>query len=107
MTVILTRQDAEFIRLFGKMTSASPESLAREYGVSPGTVRNIQAGHTHTGKPRNPRKDRKLSVSDVREIRRLGAQGMKEDAIKRRLSHPVARSTIRQVLLRISYKDIL
>lgn len=103
MTVKLTKEQAEYIRLFKDI--AKPAALAEEYGVCVATIYNVLNGVSFR-EDKKPRKDRALSEDTVREIRQLQAEGLSDWKISRRPGMP-PRSSVRQVLNGKSYRDVV
>ena len=102
MTVKLTKDQAEYIRLFKDI--AKPAALAKEYGVCVATIHNVLNGKSFRD-DKKPRSDRALTEETVREIRKLQAEGLSDWKISRLPGMP-PRSSVRQVLNGKSYKDI-
>lgn len=105
----LTSRDADFMRVFAEFGFKAPQ-LAKEYEVHPDTARNVLNGTSHTGKGLPPSALRKLTDDQVRQIRAWAAEGLGEARIQNRLKTQgieIGRSTIRQVINRVSYRDVL
>lgn len=101
----LSDETIEMIKVLGEFVRPVP--LGREYGVHPDTIRNILAGKSHRASHQAPRRDRKIPDTEIREMRRLASkEGMREHAIKNHMQVPYSRSTIRQVIDGLSYKDV-
>jgi hypothetical protein len=90
----------------------TPRQLGLEYGVHTDTARNVVKGKSfQPPKPPQPSKLRKLTDDQVRQIRRWAAEeGYGEARIQRRLKYlgvEIGRSTIRQVINRESYQEVM
>lgn len=104
----LTSRDAEFIRLFAEFGFKKPQ-LAREYDVHTDTIGNVLNGKSFYG-PEPPRIDRKLTDDQARQVLAWAAEGLGEIRIQNKLSQRgvnIGRSTIRQVIKRQSYQDLM
>lgn len=103
----LSDRDVQFIQVFRDIPGITPRKVSREYGVHPDTVKNIWSGRARTGTPAaRPRPDRRMSDDEVRAMRRLAGQGHGEQAIKIIMSVPYSRSSIRQVITGVTYREI-
>jgi len=100
----LTSQDAELIRVFHEFGISKPK-LAQEYGVHLDTIRNVVNGKSFRGQPVRSKK-RKLTDDQVRQVHSWAAEGLGEVRIAKKLDNIVARSTVRQVINRQSYRDV-
>lgn len=100
----LTADRAEMILVFRRYFSRA--AVAREYGVHPDTIRNVENGTSFAREP-SRRKDRKLTDDEVRRVHAWGSQGFKEAKIAGLLDNKVSRSTVRQILAGKSYKEVV
>lgn len=105
----LTRDQADMIRVFKEFGYRTGQ-LAQAYEVHPDTIRNVVKGASFTTK--DPSQDghrrlRKLTDDQVRIIRKMAGEGYGEHAISRELNKVVHRATIRQVMRRQTYKDVV
>lgn len=112
MSSKLAMRDAELIRVFREF-GFTTRQLANEYQVDPDTVRNIVNGKSFTGETRKKGlltghvKHRKLTADQVRKIRALAAEGFGEQKIEKLIGRVVAHGTIRQVVSRKTYQDVV
>jgi hypothetical protein len=96
--------------LFGEF-GFTPQQLGREYEVHTDTARNVLNGKSHQGLLIRSSL-RKLTDDQARQIRQWAApppagEGLGEARIRRRLGGIVGCSTIRQVINRESYQDVV
>jgi transposase len=115
VTTRLQFRDAEFIRVFHEF-GFSHRQLAREYKRHTDTIRNILHGNSHkpgssrAGSPGHRNDNRKLQDEHVRFVRLRAKEGQGEKRItvglKENFGVEVSRSTVRQVMTGITYRDV-
>jgi transposase len=97
--------DADFIRVFYEF-GFTKKQLAQEYQVHVDTIRNVISGKSFQGITQRSR-HRKLNDDQVRQVRAWAAQGLGEVKISKLLGGLIGHSTVRQVMNRESYQEIV
>lgn len=105
MNCKLSQRDADFMRLFHEF-GFTKSQLAGEYGVHVDTVRNVILGKSFRGEPLRSSR-RKLTDDQARQVLAWAAAGLGEVKIAQNLGGVIGRSTVRQVINRESYQDVL